>query len=114
STGPLPESLAVSDLNGDGFPALIVANNGDDTVAILYHDPGSNRPRAGAAALELQTSAGSASVPLTDSDKTVSSLGSFVPPAVTQAIPPRPLQPDLVSHLVHAKLLVDDTDLAPL
>jgi hypothetical protein len=112
-TGPLPVSLAVSDLNGDGFPALIVANNGDDTVAVLYHDFGSSRPRAGAAALELQTSASSDNVPLTDSDNTASSLVSFAPPTVTEAIPPLPLQPDLVSHVVHAKPVLDDMDLAP-
>src|SRR5204863_5360712 len=39
ATGPSPQSLAAGDLNGDGRPELVVANQGDNTVSIYRNQP---------------------------------------------------------------------------
>jgi microcompartment protein CcmK/EutM len=37
ATGTFPTSVAVADLNGDGFPDLVVANESSDTVSVLLN-----------------------------------------------------------------------------
>jgi len=44
TTGTTPESVAVADLNGDGKPDLVVANDGSNSVSVLL-----NTTAAGAA-----------------------------------------------------------------
>jgi hypothetical protein len=46
ATGVAPQSVAVADLNGDGRPDLVVANQGDNTVGVLLNTttPGATTP----------------------------------------------------------------------
>ena len=46
ATGATPRSVVATDLNGDGRPDLIVANEGDDTVSVLLNAtaPGATAP----------------------------------------------------------------------
>lgn len=38
--GRLPYQVAIGDLNGDGIPDIVASNYGDNTVSILYGQPG--------------------------------------------------------------------------
>ena len=46
ATGSMPDSVTAADVNGDGKPDLIVANNTDSTVSVLLNTtaPGATTP----------------------------------------------------------------------
>jgi hypothetical protein len=66
-TGTSPQFVAIKDLNGDGKPDLVVANNGSDTLSVLLNTtvPGATVPTF-ATQQTFATGGGPSSVAMTD------------------------------------------------
>jgi hypothetical protein len=62
ATGLFPYSVAVGDVNGDGLPDLVVANNGSNTLSVLLNQ---TMPGATVASFAPQQTFGGVDTPLT-------------------------------------------------
>ncbi len=67
STGSVPQSVAIGDLDGDGKPDLAIANQGDSTVSVLRNTSTSGSVNF-ATQLSFSTGVGSFSVAMGDID----------------------------------------------
>jgi gliding motility-associated-like protein len=59
ATGGLPRDLAIGDLDGDGKPDLVVANNNDNTVSVLRNTSASGSITSGSFAAKVDFATGS-------------------------------------------------------
>ncbi|MHB8678451.1 MAG: beta strand repeat-containing protein [Rudaea sp.] len=105
ATGANPDSIEVADVNGDGKPDLIVANNGSNTVSVLLNTtpPGAAMPSF-ATQQTFPTGSNPRSVAVADvngdgkSDLIVSNLGDNTVSVLLNTTPPGAATPSFAAQ----------------